>query len=299
MSSARESSTTQKCRISKACEACRSRKSRCNGATPCSKCTERPWGCVYRAKPRHRPKKNQLGQDPKSLPSASAAPVSHMSSQPMWEGLKDSALAFNSVTATHLASPGLMMQLYYGPTSHFSLMQTIYQDLIPGYGQGQAGIPATGVEEENAGLDMFKFRDIFFGISDSNAHAETTSYGRKFASPIFVPYPVAKALLFRFLETLYHLMPFRPQEVYQRDLDELYQAPYGLVGGASGQVLLMAIAIAALNTQHYRLADILFEFVNDQLATMTEIVNLEMVQASLMMISSDLFPTSLDQTLLT
>lgn len=169
-------------------------------------------------------------------------------------------------------------------------MQTIYQDLIPGYGQGSAGKARTRADEENAGLHMFKFRDIFFGISDSDAHTETRSYGRKLAAPIFVPYPVAKALLLRFLETLYHLMPFRPPEGYQRELDELYQAPHGLAGGASGhEVLLMAIAIAALNTQHYRLADILFEFVNSQLATMTEIVNLEMVQTSLIMISLDLF----------
>ncbi|KAJ5747533.1 uncharacterized protein N7511_009229 [Penicillium nucicola] len=277
MSSTRDSPSAQKWRVSKACEPCRSRKIRCDGNTPCSKCTERSFACIYREKPRRRPKRCHLRPEAKHLPSAFTEPASRRLSQPMWEGMKDPSLPLSSVTATHLASPGRLMHLYYGPTSHFALMQTVYRDLIPGYGEEISGVTATTVEEGNAGLDMFKFRDIFFGISDSDSHRES-SCGRRSGLPIFIPYPVAKALLFRFLETLYYLMPFQPQEVYEERLNELYKVSYRISGAAEYQVLLMAMAIAALNTEHFHLADYLFESVHTHMATMAEIVNLETVQ---------------------
>ncbi|KAJ5745734.1 hypothetical protein N7520_010916 [Penicillium odoratum] len=220
--------------------------------------------------------------------SAKGAPQT-LPPHPERDAWKEPSLPHNSVVATHLASPGLLMQLFYGPTSNFSLMQRIYLDLIPGYAEKVSEMSKSVTEEGSAGLEMFDFRHIFFGFPESS-HEGNTGHGRVSAFPIFIPYPVAKSLLLHFLETLYYLMPFHPKEVYEQRLKEMYDAPIGSAKETPGdQVLLMAIAIAAINSEHHRLADTLFECVNSRMAAMMDIVNLEMVQTSLIMMS---FPVS-------
>ncbi|KAL3447763.1 hypothetical protein BJX65DRAFT_318104 [Aspergillus insuetus] len=278
----------QNWRIPKACQMCRGRKIRCDGKTPCNRCMERNLPCEYRNKPRQRPKKRKLatemdaldaatdeGMQPTLLESDWIAPTTTTAAPGGVHGMKTPPrLPHSSVTATHLASPGHLMQLYYGPTSNFSLMQAVYRDLIPGYTENMSETARGVVEEGSAGLDLFQFRNIFFGLSDSSSsHAD---------APVFVPYPVAKALLQRFLLTLYHLMPFQPQEVYRQKLDELYNSVPGFSNRAPGRrVVLVAMAVSALNTEHHRLAALLFDSVKREVAMMDDLVNVEMVQHAL------------------
>ncbi|KAL4877858.1 hypothetical protein BJY04DRAFT_230299 [Aspergillus karnatakaensis] len=301
---------THNWRIPKACQICRARKIRCDGRTPCERCTERGLPCEYRSKARQRQKKSDInrvsagdggpapaareqglqGQGQLPVPDLDWSKISATTAaaaveRPHGGGTKaptPTRLPHSSVMATHLQSPGQLMQLYYGPTSTFSLMQTVYRGLIPGYAENMGETARGDVEEGSAGLDMFQFRNIFFGISESNGgHADGMSKNgnERSPAPVFVPYPVAKALLQRFLLTLYHLMPFHPKEAYMKKLDELYNSPAAGSERAPGsRVVLVAIAIAALNTEHHRLADLLYGSVTAEVATMNDIVNVEMVQ---------------------
>ena len=181
------------------------------------------------------------------------------------------------------------MQLYYGSTSNFAFMQSIYRDLIASYSGQPRSLSSGGVEDGGAGLDMFQFRSIFFGISengqDSLAHLDLSSL-----SPAFVSYSLARQLLQRFLETLYQLMPFQPPELFERQLDELFETPTYTPKGASGRhIVITAIALAALNTEHHRLADVLVTRVKSETANTGDLVNIETVQISLILIS---FPNS-------
>ncbi|GKZ95769.1 hypothetical protein CBS63078_11157 [Aspergillus niger] len=190
----------------------------------------------------------------------------------------------NSVTATHQASPSLSMELYYGATSNFALMQTIYRDIIPGY-TGAPRSQASEVEDGGAGLDMFQFRSIFFGIADKGRDPSNQA-GLASLSGGFVSYSLAKQLLKCFLETLYHLMPFQPRELFEQQLDDLYITTLHTPKNPSGKhILLAAIAIAALNTEHYLLADTLVSKIKNETAAMADIVNIETVQTSIILMS--------------
>lgn len=77
-------------RIAKACEACRVRRTKCDGHSPCSKCTEAGGlECTYRARARpsrqlriHRP----LAQQQAS--SASNSPDDYRSDEPRPQGIR-------------------------------------------------------------------------------------------------------------------------------------------------------------------------------------------------------------------
>ncbi|KAJ5486801.1 hypothetical protein N7530_001101 [Penicillium desertorum] len=144
-------------RIPRACQECRKRKIKCNGLTPCKTCQLRNTPCIYRDYIRHRRKKHEYeeaGERNSPRQASSGVPPSGQHTASVMNDFP------NSVSATHMASPSCQMQLYYGPTSHFSLMQHIYRDLISNPTSHPE--PSGGVEEAGAGLDLFSFRRIFF-----------------------------------------------------------------------------------------------------------------------------------------
>ncbi|CAI7616827.1 unnamed protein product [Penicillium glandicola] len=175
----------------------------------------------------------------------------------------------NSVSATHMASPSCRMQLYYGPTSHFSLMQHIYQDLISN--PTSRPEPSGGVEEAGAGLDLFSFRRIFFGTPDF--HESNKSLGTGDLSMMFLPYDLAKLFLSRFLSSLYHLMPHRPKIYYEQCLDRIYKSsPTNHLDALTQALVLLPMATAALGTEHFAWGDVLFERVKASLTAFDDVI---------------------------
>ncbi|KAJ6138811.1 hypothetical protein N7471_005297 [Penicillium samsonianum] len=174
----------------------------------------------------------------------------------------------NSVSATHIASPSCRMQLYYGPTSHFSLMQHIYRDLVSN--PTSQPEPSGGVEEAGAGLDLFSFRRIFFGTPDF--HENNKSLGKGDLSMMFLPYDLAKLFLSRFLSSLYHLTPLRPKIYYEQCLDRLYNSsPADHLDALTQAILLLSMASAALGTEHFAWGDVLFERVKASLTAFDDV----------------------------
>ncbi|KAJ9226741.1 transcriptional regulator family: Fungal Specific TF [Paecilomyces variotii] len=284
-------------RISKACQECRKRKIKCDGGNPCKTCRERSTSCVYRDVIRQRRKKQQQQQQQQenrdSNPHWGSAeesdigrPLSPGSSQGAGSaGRRNEPVMYtfhNSVSATHMASPSCKVQLYYGPTSHFSLLQHIYRDLVsvpnlpPTEPQGE-------VEHADAGLDLFNFRRIFFGsLAETHDVSKDASMGN---TPLmFLPREVAMFFLERYLATFYYLTPFWPKETIRRDAERLYDPDIGLQMDPSVKsVILMAMACGALGTEHYAWGEVLYERVKASSNSLDDVVNLQTVQTSLLM----------------
>lgn len=268
-------------RIPKACQECRKRKIRCNGLNPCKACQQRNASCVYRELTRSRRGKREYQEARRNDDAAPKGPSSHPAERNP-PTLRDFP---NSVSATHMASPSCQIQLYYGPTSHFSLMQHIYRDFIANP-TTQSETPSGQVEEAGAGLDLFSFRRIFFGTPDTHDGGDK---GRGFGDMplMFLPYGLAKWFLSRYLSTLHQLMPYRSHIDFEEWLDQLYHPSPDLYPDTlSRAIFLLALAIGSLGTVHYAWGDVLFERVKTSLTAFDDLVNLQTVQISLMMISS-------------
>ncbi|KAJ5198707.1 uncharacterized protein N7498_007824 [Penicillium cinerascens] len=181
-----------------------------------------------------------------------------------------------------MASPSCQIQLYYGPTSHFSLMQHVYRDLVS-HPTAQTE-PSGGVDEAGAGLDLFSFRRIFFGTPDTQEGVKTSSWGD--ASVMFLPYELAKLFLSRFLMALYHMLPHRPKLWWEQRLEELYSPSPAIHPDTLTQaLLLLALATGSLGTEYFAWGDVLLDRVKASLTSFDDVVNLQTVQISLLMIS--------------
>ncbi|KAL4875272.1 fungal-specific transcription factor domain-containing protein [Aspergillus karnatakaensis] len=261
-------------RISKACQECRHRKIRCNGESPCKTCSLRRTPCVYREVIRQRKKKQKPQQDAKPETSDSAN-VPTGTRPGVQSHREDPPPSFNnSVSATHMTSPSNTVQLYYGSTSHFALMHEIYRDLTAHPARDPAERHGR-VEEVGAGLDMLSFRSIFFGIpADQSGDHTRRSVG---ADPhiMFLPYELANTFLESFLGSLYYLLPIWPPEVFYRRLEKLYGPSPDPRTDYYQCILLMALALGSLITEHAAWGDVLYERVRASCSSLDDTVNLQ------------------------
>lgn len=165
-------------------------------------------------------------------------------------------------------------------------MQHIYRDLVS-HPTAQPEPPG-GVVEASAGLDLFSFRRIFFGTPEAYEGNKSNPLGD--VPIMFLPHDLAKMFLSRYLSSLYHLMPNRPKAYYEQCLDQLYNAsPADNMDVLTQAMILLPMAIASLGTDHFAWGDILFERVKASMIPFDDVVNLQTVQISLLMIS-DPFP---------
>ncbi|KAJ5715601.1 uncharacterized protein N7483_012782 [Penicillium malachiteum] len=266
-------------RIPKACQECRKRKIRCNGLNPCKTCERRETPCIYRDFIRHRRKKHEYEETRREGLTRRTSPDPTRPSRQRSSSVMNNFP--NSVSATHMASPSCPMQLYYGPTSHFSLMQHIYRDLVSSP-MAHTGM-SSGVEEAGAGLELFSFRRIFFGTPDPQDAGKSALSD---PSAMFLPYDTAKLFLSRFLSTLYHMMPFFPQAYLESCLEQLYHpTPGSYLDVLTQATILLAMATASLGTEFFTWGDILYERVKSMLTSYDDVVNIQTVQVSLLLIN--------------
>ncbi|KAJ5219531.1 hypothetical protein N7468_008735 [Penicillium chermesinum] len=278
-------------RIPKACQECRKRKIRCNGANPCKTCHQRNTPCIYRDYTRHRRKKHEISDSRRDERDVRSSPESGGLPRPQGASLIQNYP--NSVSATHMASPSCQVQLYYGPTSHFSLMQHVYRDLVAN--PSAPSRPANDIEEAGAGLDLFSFRRIFFGIPESHETGRSTASGDM--ALMFLPYGLANTLLSGFLSTLYILMPFQPPNKLQAWLEQLYShSPSAHPDTLTQAIILIILGIASIGTEHDTWADLLYDRTKALMVPFDDVVNIQTVQISLLMISLS-FPAPFDNKL--
>ncbi|KAI5302764.1 hypothetical protein KEM56_000383 [Ascosphaera pollenicola] len=272
LSSADDASGRTGWRTSKACQECRKRKIKCNGNTPCEMCGRRRTPCVYREITRQR-KKKRIETANNNPPTLNAEAPNHRqgSTTSINYGDHQQSHADNlgtihsSVCATaQMGPPGCKQQLYYGPTSHFSLLQHIYRCLTSD--STDASQDDGEVEEAAEGLDWSSLSRIFFGTSNDNTASELPGVGvfssilpsitalsclTAFKDPpvFFVSNELARLFMDNFLSTAYVLCPSHSQRKYRQMLDVLYQSGQtGTLGNLDEfnyHHLLMALALGA------------------------------------------------------
>ncbi|KAL4804141.1 fungal-specific transcription factor domain-containing protein [Aspergillus unguis] len=272
-------------RIPKACQECRRRKIKCNGDNPCKTCSLRRTPCLYRDITRQRKKRQPTSQSRNSI--AGDGSISNGSSRAesmqSHQDRQEPPINFNnSVSATHMTSPSNKVQLYYGSTSHFALIHEIYRDLTAKPGHLEEA-PHGRVEEAGAGLDMLSFRTIFFGIpADQQKDSIRAGSG---ADPhiMFLSHDLARRFLDSFLASLYGLLPVWPSELFYRRLGQLYSSRPSPSMDRYQRVLMMALALGAVVTEHHAWGDVLYERVKASCNFFDETINLQTVQLFMFM----------------
>ncbi|KAH6845781.1 fungal-specific transcription factor domain-containing protein [Chaetomium sp. MPI-CAGE-AT-0009] len=267
-----------KWRISKACEECRTKKIRCDGSDPCGRCKMRAADCVYRSKARIRARRSspapvQQRHEPHDSELGYPSEEHHHGSE---SGSR--ALQNHSVAATHRASPSMLLQLYYGPSSNFSIMNFIYHQI-------EGTRPVSGhqkeVQEMGPGLDRFNLRSLYFGDLAENAESWRVTND---AAPMFVDRDLASRLLERYLATYWHTMPIWPKDEYHRQLAGLY-APSEMLSSEDPDtiIVLLAMAMGASMLEEEAIAQFLFQKAKRWSARFDEMVNVQAVQIALLM----------------
>lgn len=287
-------------RISKACQECRRRKIRCDGGEPCQHCQQRHSECTYRGFVRQRKRKHELvsrggrgaGDEEEDAASPGLDPPPTGSAMTSAVGSGRNIVQHHSVAATHIASPSCIVQLYYGPTSNFSLMQLMYRQLVEGIGadnvrsQPETHGGGDEVEEVGPGLDLFSHRRLFFGDLAGNQNLLMSSVTE--SSPLVFMHPsTASQYLERYLSTTYYLMPFVSKDTYRKRLEQLYDDPRSMpLESPDVTIMLLLLANGAAMLEDEQRAEFLFKKAKTNAASFDELVNIQAIQIPLIMISS-------------
>ncbi|RBR18551.1 uncharacterized protein FIESC28_06006 [Fusarium coffeatum] len=289
-----------KWRISKACQECRAKKIKCNGETPCQNCRMRNLSCVYREKARNRTRKVKprtaayetiMSHD--AMESTSLEPSDEGTVPPtpsaddaasIGPSVMDSerSIPHNAVAATHRASASCFLQLYYGPSSNFALLNSIYHQIAgtsPNDPPSRTGI----VEEAGAGLDLFSHRRLFFGDLADNQRPTALPDD---CSAMLINPETAHRLLERYLLTYWHGLPVMSKDDYRRRLDALFQPP-GIFDYDQPEtiIIMLAVGLGASMTGEEAIAEFLFQKTKQGASKLDEVVNMQVVQIHLLMIS--------------
>ncbi|KAL7793203.1 hypothetical protein V8C37DRAFT_409668 [Trichoderma ceciliae] len=271
--------------IGKACEACRVRKTRCDGKEPCARCLSRSVSCVYRTRTRNRPRKSQT-------PAAATAVSSGASNSeetpgpigvpPESQGDREQANDDNSwgfhvhSVAAITTSPSSIIQLHYGPSSNFSMLHSIYR-LITGI-----QTPLTRREEVaqvGPGLDLFQNRQLFFGdLADGKSTTISNDY-----SAMFLDKELCNRVLERYLSTYWHLLPVLTKDDFRRRAELLSSSP-GLFSFDSPDVVvvMLAMAIGASMLEEEATAQFLFQRASQGADKLDELVNIQAIHIPLL-----------------
>jgi hypothetical protein len=273
-------------RISKACDPCRARKTRCNGEEPCGNCRKKP---APRSATPGSPITHVVHQNG-SIPLASRPAVVDMNAVSATEREVDSEASaaqrkvYHGVMASHPITAQSTealdhCQLFYGPSSHFAFIQQVYKDVLLSHPHGQQG--DRDVQEGGPGLDMFMQRSIFFGAS---SRVDPVMLARLAITPIRETLPLSEAQIFldHFKATSYYLFPFYSTS----ELDQLLHRLYSDEPETSALLQIRALVLAmladgALCTDRTEVAETLLARAKQQVVLFDDAVSLVMIQYAL------------------
>lgn len=187
------------------------------------------------------------------------------------------------MAATHRASPSCLIQLYYGPSSNFSLLNSIYHQIE---GTHPNSPSREGVEEAGPGLDLFSHRRLYFGdLADTQ---RSVARSEDF-SAIILDLETGRRYLERYLSTYWYSLPVMPKHSLRRMVDELLTPPT-LFNFDSPDVIIMVLALSlgAYLVGEDAISEFLFQKAKQGSTKLDEVVNIQVVQIYIMMISSQL-----------
>lgn len=292
-----EKSTAGK--VPKACEPCRHRKVRCNGAQPCAHrdCQKDPQGCIYRQKARVRKSLIRSATTATTTPTPEPAPgpgpgpgLLPLSSNPAALPLHlartepaepDTSTTqpevYHSVTETHPFPKATdSSQLFYGPSSNFAFLQQVHRGILSNAVDGR---PSR--RETRSGLDTFMQRSNFFGTTSRIDIEAVRTSGIRLPS---VTLSQARLFLDMFKANFYYRHPCYTAS----ELDDLLHSLYSPgdanhIPPQTKALFLAILALGALGTIHTELAEALCTQAKREAIIFDDVVTLQMLQFSILM----------------
>lgn len=184
-----------------------------------------------------------------------------------------------SVAATHRApASGHFLQLYYGPSSNFSLLHSIYQQVE---GTRPNSPSRDDVQEVGPGLDLFRHRRLFFG---DLADAQPT--GSDDSSAILLNLHTSQKFLERYLSTYWNGLPVTPKNEWRKKLVDMFSGPAILKFDSHDEIIMiLALALGAHQMGEATVSEFLFQRAKKGSAKLDDVVNIHVVHIYLIMIS--------------
>lgn len=270
-------------KISKACEPCRSRKTKCNGQQPCGLCHKHPSYCVYRTKARDRPSARQRAAFDKH---DNDRQISRQRSQSMTsesfaarQSPKGNRELYRGITATNTPESGPdsdeCAQLFYGPSSNFAFVQQLHQSVLR---CGRAR-PSELREGHSEALDTFVQRPIFFGTLPGSSAVSHES--RLMCPTEYISAAQAAECMIGFKAVGQHLAPLFTETELDQMLEDFHpdtrrsRRPLGSQEMALTRAIL---ANGALSTNATSIAKTLYEQAKLAASVLDEAVTLSMIQ---------------------
>ncbi|CVK86442.1 uncharacterized protein FMAN_06286 [Fusarium mangiferae] len=248
--------------IPKACEPCRRRKIKCDGATVCSGCRNKPAMCIYRLKPRNRARKAHKSASTE-ISNSETPEDSHT------DGVYPDAI----IASNTGGEPGIHEQLVYGPTSTFAFLQTLHNELV----HRRAHTSRT----KGQSLDAFTKRTIFFGLP---SRVDPLLLPLQQRMEDILPRSTAIGFLQAFEKYSSHGLPFIIIDRTRVSLDNLYNVRVNDTSTSQDKaLLLMILAIGALSTSETDTAETLLIHAKREVALFDDVAKLPMVQFCLLM----------------
>ncbi|OJZ80601.1 hypothetical protein ASPFODRAFT_401852 [Aspergillus luchuensis CBS 106.47] len=264
-------------RVNKACDNCRGRKIKCNGAIPsCQSCDVRGIACQYRV--RSRVRRNAAFYSKRK--SQRAAQNSREAQLTTRSGLDDMT---GGMYASDSYSAAYPLQLFYGPSSNFFLLQKIHRLLSADMPAVQ---PASGGQAESS-LDHFRYRSLFFGydrtlpapmaMPSPLSHDDRVFVARA-ALRSMLDYATAMRFVDRFIEIEIPFLYFVDRHALQQIVRTIYERPTVAIIQQDYLKAIACLAFGATMTEHADWAEILFTQLQEFGLEVENAVSLKIVQ---------------------
>lgn len=268
-------------RISKACDNCVKRKSKCDGNSPCGLCSQRRIPCHYRSRNRVRPSAAQrnVQEDQKSsVPERrSIATSSSLNGSPYTVAPNpDQSLTGNELQTDIHASQQLS-QLYYGPSSNFAFLQHVHKAFTR-----PSESPEDRQQQPEGTFDRFKNRDTFFGV---NEVFRPGRHNRPWTSTLmFLPQALARVFFDKFVASHHRLMP----HLSLPDLESLLARLYGSETGSAldpGEtaMILLVLANGATLTNYNGWTEDLHKRAKREVPELDDVVNIKAIHINILL----------------
>lgn len=280
-------------KVSKACDPCRRRKTKCDGQRPCLNCQSVPSACSYRLKARVRPRKfprpgrtrpprlteNGTVRDrssPSPGPGTIGSPPSHTPSRSrdVYSGVHD----HDGVVATDFDRS----HIFYGQSSSYAITQQIRRMILH-----PESVCSTGddwsAKDIGVVLDMFMQRHLYFGAPLRADSFVSLQICARSGLRGIIPKSVSMRFLENFKTSTLHILPFFSSQTLDSLLDVMYDnAASANLSPQWHALLFVILATGALSGTETELAEALFLLAKQGNWLHEDAVTLETIQFSLL-----------------
>ncbi|KAL0263088.1 hypothetical protein SLS55_002064 [Diplodia seriata] len=186
---------------------------------------------------------------------------------------------YKNIRATHVPadSPACVLQLYYGSSSNFSLLQHLHTHLTAHEDVPHPDSHVEEVQNGNESIDVYKYQGLAFGNTP----------GQRETNPMFLRHELARTFLHNYLSTVHLQLPFLSTDQLCANFERLYG--YGddaKIDPSERALVIVAMAIGACPSQHELWRKTLLSQARTEADSLLHVVNLRAVQIALLMISS-------------